>query len=88
MATARDPSGLDDLVKKYGDKVRTISLDVADEAAAHADERPRLGPKESGRVDVALECGRRGLGVALGRAVALEQRFRHRVHALVGALRG
>ena len=29
MATARDPSRLDDLVRKYGDRIRTASLDVA-----------------------------------------------------------
>jgi len=28
VATARDPSRLDDLMKKYGDKVRIASLDV------------------------------------------------------------
>src|SRR6202023_3207500 len=36
VAAARDPRRLDDLVKKYGDQVRTASLDVADEAAAGA----------------------------------------------------
>src|SRR5579871_5126310 len=36
LATARDPRRLDDLVKKYGDQVRTASLDVADEEAAQA----------------------------------------------------
>src|SRR5215831_16653882 len=36
VATARDPRRLDDLVKKYGGQVRTASLDVADEEAAHA----------------------------------------------------
>ena len=36
VATARDPRRLEDLVKKYGDHVRTVPLDVADERAAHA----------------------------------------------------
>jgi NAD(P)-dependent dehydrogenase (short-subunit alcohol dehydrogenase family) len=36
VATARDPRRLEDLVQKYGDKVRTAPLDVADERAAHA----------------------------------------------------
>jgi NAD(P)-dependent dehydrogenase (short-subunit alcohol dehydrogenase family) len=36
VATARDPGRLEDLVKKYGDQVRTAPLDVADEAAAYA----------------------------------------------------
>ena len=30
-ATARDPTRLADLVEKYGDRVRTIALDVTDE---------------------------------------------------------
>src|SRR5260221_4895668 len=36
VATARDPRRLDDVVKKYGDQVRTASLDVADENAANS----------------------------------------------------
>src|ERR1700723_3350287 len=36
VATARDPRRLDVLVKKYGDQVRTASLDVADENAANS----------------------------------------------------
>jgi NAD(P)-dependent dehydrogenase (short-subunit alcohol dehydrogenase family) len=36
VATARDPRRLDDLVKKYGDQVRSAPLDVADEKAAYA----------------------------------------------------
>src|SRR5271169_1661564 len=36
VATARDPRRLENLVQKYGDKVRTSPLDVADERAAHA----------------------------------------------------
>ncbi len=36
MATARDPRRLDDLMEKYGDRMRTASLDVADEEAAKA----------------------------------------------------
>src|SRR5271169_4579674 len=35
VATARDPRRLDDLVKKYGDQIRTAPLDVADEKAAY-----------------------------------------------------
>jgi NAD(P)-dependent dehydrogenase (short-subunit alcohol dehydrogenase family) len=52
MATARDPSRLDDLVKKYGDKVRTISLDVADEAAANAAVQAAVDA--FGRLDVVV----------------------------------
>src|SRR5262249_22885169 len=36
VATARDPRLLEDLVQKYGDHVRAVPLDVADEGAAHA----------------------------------------------------
>ena len=36
IATARDPRRLEDLVKKYGDQVRTAALDVVDESAAQA----------------------------------------------------
>jgi NADP-dependent 3-hydroxy acid dehydrogenase YdfG len=35
VATACDPGRLEDLVKKYGDQVRTAPLDVADQAAAY-----------------------------------------------------
>ncbi|MBM2618965.1 SDR family NAD(P)-dependent oxidoreductase [Actinoplanes sp. LDG1-06] len=34
VATARKPEQLDDLVTKYGDRVRTVALDVTDPAAA------------------------------------------------------
>ena len=34
VATARDPRRLEDLAQKYGDQVRTASLDVVNEAAA------------------------------------------------------
>lgn len=36
VATARDPRRLEDLVKKYGDQVRTAPLDVTDEREAYA----------------------------------------------------
>jgi len=36
VATARDPRRLEDLAAKYGDRVRTVPLDVADEGAANA----------------------------------------------------
>ena len=36
VATARDPRRLDDVVKEYGDQVRTALLDVADENAANS----------------------------------------------------
>src|SRR5262249_28912424 len=34
VATARDPRQIEDLVQKYGDHVRAVPLDVADEGAA------------------------------------------------------
>src|SRR6266481_6307776 len=52
VATARDPGRLDDLVKKYGDQVRTASLDVADEAAA--DSAVQAAVEEFGRLDVVV----------------------------------
>ena len=36
VATARDPSKLSDLVSRYGDRIRPVSLDVTDAAAARA----------------------------------------------------
>src|SRR5438105_14166215 len=36
VATARDPRRLEDLVKKYGDQMRTAPLDVTDEREAYA----------------------------------------------------
>jgi NAD(P)-dependent dehydrogenase (short-subunit alcohol dehydrogenase family) len=50
VATSRDPRRLEDLVKKYGDQVRTASLDVADEKAALA--AVQVAAKEFGRLDV------------------------------------
>jgi NAD(P)-dependent dehydrogenase (short-subunit alcohol dehydrogenase family) len=50
MATARDPSRLDDLMNKHGDRIRTTSLDVADEDAAKAAVQAAVGA--FGRLDV------------------------------------
>ena len=52
VATARDPKRLDDLVKKYGDRVRAVSLDVADESAAQAAVQVALDA--FGRLDVVV----------------------------------
>jgi NAD(P)-dependent dehydrogenase (short-subunit alcohol dehydrogenase family) len=52
VATARDPRRLEDLVKKYGDQVRTAPLDVADEDAARAAVRVAMGA--FGRIDVVV----------------------------------
>jgi NAD(P)-dependent dehydrogenase (short-subunit alcohol dehydrogenase family) len=52
IATARDPRRLDDLVKKYGDQVRTAALDVADESAAQA--AVQVAVTAFGRLDVVV----------------------------------
>ncbi|MEV6375159.1 oxidoreductase [Micromonospora musae] len=36
LATARRPEQLDDLVEKYGERIRTVALDVTDSTAARA----------------------------------------------------
>jgi len=52
VATARDPRRLEDLVKKYGDQVRTATLDVADEIAAYA--AVQVAVDAFGRLDVVV----------------------------------
>jgi NAD(P)-dependent dehydrogenase (short-subunit alcohol dehydrogenase family) len=52
VATARDPRRLEDLVKKYGEQVRTASLDVVDEKAALA--AVQVAVNEFGRLDVVV----------------------------------
>jgi NAD(P)-dependent dehydrogenase (short-subunit alcohol dehydrogenase family) len=52
VATARDPRRLEDLVEKYGDRVRTAPLDVTDEAAAHAAVQAAVDA--FGRLDVVV----------------------------------
>ena len=52
VATARDPRRLEDLVKKYGDQVRTAPLDVADEDAAKAAVQTAVAA--FGRLDVVV----------------------------------
>jgi NAD(P)-dependent dehydrogenase (short-subunit alcohol dehydrogenase family) len=52
VATARDPRRLEDLVKKYGDQVRTAPLDVADEDAAYA--AVQVAMDAFGRLDVVV----------------------------------
>ena len=50
VATARNPIPLDDLVRKYGEQVRTATLDVTDEVAAHSAVHSAV--HEFGRLDV------------------------------------
>jgi NAD(P)-dependent dehydrogenase (short-subunit alcohol dehydrogenase family) len=52
VATARDPRRLEDLVKTFGDLVRTAPLDVADEDAAKAPVQGAVGA--FGRLDVVV----------------------------------
>jgi len=52
MATARDPRRLDDLVKKYGHRIRTASLDVADEEAAKSAVQAAV--EAFGRLDIVV----------------------------------
>jgi NAD(P)-dependent dehydrogenase (short-subunit alcohol dehydrogenase family) len=50
VATARQPDKLQDLVDRYGDRVRTVALDVTDTAAAQA--AVNLAVSAFGRLDV------------------------------------
>jgi NAD(P)-dependent dehydrogenase (short-subunit alcohol dehydrogenase family) len=52
VATARRPEQLDSLVREYGDRVRTTTLDVTDAAAARA--AVQLAIDEFGRLDVVV----------------------------------
>lgn len=61
VATARHPHQLDDLVAKYGDRVRAVALDVTDPDAARA--AVEVGTKAFGRVDVLVNnAGQADLG--------------------------
>src|SRR6266850_488262 len=52
VATARDPRRLEDLVKKYGDQMRTAPLDVTDEREAYAAVQAAVDA--FGRLDVVV----------------------------------
>ena len=52
VATARDPRRLEDLAAKYGDRVRIVPLDVADEGAA--DAAVQAAVDAFGRLDVVV----------------------------------
>jgi NAD(P)-dependent dehydrogenase (short-subunit alcohol dehydrogenase family) len=52
VATARDPRRLTDLAEKYGDRVRTAPLDVADEGAAYV--AVQVAVDAFGRLDVVV----------------------------------
>ena len=75
VATARDPRRLEDLVKKYGQQVRSAPLDVADESAAHAAVQVAVG--EFGRLDVVVN------NAGYGDIAPFEQLSSERFKALV-----
>jgi NAD(P)-dependent dehydrogenase (short-subunit alcohol dehydrogenase family) len=50
VATARNPAQLTDLTERHGDRVRTVALDVTDEAAA--ERAVRVAIDSFGRLDV------------------------------------
>src|SRR3981189_135664 len=75
VATARDPGRLEDLVKKYGDQVRSAPLDVADEAAAYV--AAQVAVKEFGRLDVVVN------NAEFGDFAPLEQLISERFKAVV-----
>ena len=52
VATARDPKRLDDLIKTFGERVRAVPLDVADENAAKAAVQAAIDV--FGRLDVVV----------------------------------
>jgi len=75
LATARDPRRLDDLVKKYGDQVRTAPLDVADEEAAKAAVQAAVAA--FGRLDVVVN------NAGYGDIAPFEQLSQERFKALI-----
>jgi NAD(P)-dependent dehydrogenase (short-subunit alcohol dehydrogenase family) len=75
VATARDPHRLEDLVKKYGDQVRTAALDVADEDAARVAVRVAVGA--FGRLDVVVN------NAGYGDVAPFEQLSSERFKALI-----
>jgi NAD(P)-dependent dehydrogenase (short-subunit alcohol dehydrogenase family) len=75
IATARDPRRLEDLVKKYGDQVRTAAHDVADEDAAYA--AVQLAVDAFGRLDVVVN------NAGYGDTAPFEQLSSERFKALI-----
>jgi NAD(P)-dependent dehydrogenase (short-subunit alcohol dehydrogenase family) len=75
IATARDPRRLEDLAKRYGDRVRTVALDVADEAAAAV--AVQVAIEAFGRLDVVVN------NAGYGDVAPFEQQSSERFKALV-----
>src|SRR6202521_903387 len=75
VATARDPRRLEDLLEKYGDRVRACALDVADEGAAFAAVQAAV--EAFGRLDVVVN------NAGYGDVAPFEQLSSERFKALV-----
>ncbi len=75
VATARDPRRLDDLVNRFGERVRAVSLDVADESAAQAAVQVALDA--FGRLDVVVN------NAGFGDIAAFEQLSAERFKAVI-----
>jgi hypothetical protein len=60
---------------------------LGEEFRAHGADILRLVAIKAGGADEALEFLLRNRGIVLRRAAALEEVARHKIHALVGALR-
>jgi len=75
VATARDPRRLEDLVKTYGDRVRTVAHDVTDEDAAYA--AVQVAADAFGRLDVVVN------NAGYGDVAPFEQLSSERFKALI-----
>jgi NAD(P)-dependent dehydrogenase (short-subunit alcohol dehydrogenase family) len=75
VATARDPRRLDNLVNKFGERVRAVSLDVADESAAQAAVQVALDA--FGRLDVVVN------NAGFGDIAPFEQLSAERIKAVI-----
>ncbi|SDF88885.1 NADP-dependent 3-hydroxy acid dehydrogenase YdfG [Lentzea fradiae] len=65
VATARNPRDLDDLVSRYGDRVRSVALDVRD--SEHAKAAVATAVREFGRLDVVVN------NAGAGRVTSIEE---------------
>jgi NAD(P)-dependent dehydrogenase (short-subunit alcohol dehydrogenase family) len=77
VATARDPQRLQDLVDRYGDRIRPVPLDVTDAAAARAAVKAAL--EAFGRIDVLVN------NAGFGRIAPFEQTSEEEFRAQIDA---